>query len=107
MMNTVLFQNLCGSVARGLVCDTLLLFSAFSVAQTTVPATGWNALLPRHVKVINGHDASQVDYAGVCRNQTQLDAFSHDPKVVARLRAQQVDISYLPYDWRLNKLAMP
>lgn len=32
---------------------------------------------------------------------------SDDPKIVARLRAQQITVDYLPYDWNLNGLATP
>ncbi|MEO8993763.1 MAG: DUF547 domain-containing protein, partial [Rhodanobacter sp.] len=53
-------------------------------------------------------DFKQSPYHSVAgllaKHATQL---SDDPKVVARLHTQQVNIKYLPYNWHLNKWTMP
>ncbi len=82
MMSTSLVRCLSGPVARVLLCAALLLSSAASIAQTPVPVARWNDLLQRNVKDIDDGHASQVDYAGMRRDQAQLDAYTHQLSAV-------------------------
>lgn len=82
MMKTLHARRLLGPGLQGLLCTLLLLFSAVSLAQTTVPAAGWNNLLQKNVKVIDDGHAAQVDYAGMRGDQAQLDAYTHQLSAV-------------------------
>lgn len=63
----------------------LLLASAAALAAPPSDAT-WTHLLQRHVVVIDGGHGSQVDYAGMRRDQDQLDAYTHQLSAVTPAR---------------------
>lgn len=81
-MNVSVDRHLPVHAVRALLCIALILFSAPNLAQTT-PSTGaWNELLHERVHVIDHGDASQVDYAGMRRDQAQLEAYTHQLSAV-------------------------
>lgn len=56
---------------------TLLLFGALTPAYAFDQSyDAWTQLLQRHVQVIDGGNASRVDYAGMLQDRTPLDAFT-------------------------------
>lgn len=62
------------ALLQALICTALLLYTACAVAQAP-PTAAWDGLLQRHVRVIDNGHASQVDYAGMRRDQAQLDGY--------------------------------
>lgn len=68
---------------RALLCTALILFSAAGFAAQAPPsAAAWNKLLQQHVHVIHDGRASHVDYAGMRRDQAQLDAYTQQLSAV-------------------------
>ncbi|WP_291775728.1 DUF547 domain-containing protein [Castellaniella sp.] len=56
----------------------LMLLSAAAVAAPMPSSVLWTSLLQRHVVVIDGGHASRVDYAGMRRDRSALDAYTRE-----------------------------
>lgn len=67
----------------------LMLLSATAVAATMPPSALWTVLLQRHVVVIDGGHASRVDYAGMRRDQSTLDAYTRQLSAITPARFAQ------------------
>jgi len=66
-----------GWQARRLMCAVLMLVNAAAAVAVPMPSSGiWNALLERHVVVIDGGHASRVDYAGMRHDEALLDTYT-------------------------------
>jgi hypothetical protein len=68
---------------RPLLSVALMLFSVASIAGAPPSDAVWTALLQRHVVVVDGGHASRVDYAGMRRDQSRLDAYAGQLSAVA------------------------
>ena len=88
MMNAWFDRCRSAPVVQGLLCATLILFSAASLAQAPPSTMGWNDLLQQHVHVMDDGHGSQVDYAGMRRDRTQLDAYARQLSAVTPAQFQ-------------------
>jgi hypothetical protein len=81
-MNRLVDRGLPARIMRALPGLVLILFSAASPALALPSAAGWNELLQQHVRVIDDGHASQVDYAGMRRDQARLDSYTRELSAV-------------------------
>lgn len=81
------------SFLRARTCMQALLFTALLLASIagfaqSPPTKAWGELLQRHVHVIDHGHASQVDYAGMRRDQAQLDSYTRQLSAVTPVQFQ-------------------
>lgn len=68
--------------SRGLFLLALMWVATTSPAAAAPSDAAWTALLQHHVLVIDGGHASQVDYAGMRRDQDRMDAYTRQLSAV-------------------------
>lgn len=79
-------SNYVRAFLRYFLLSFVLVFPAFANGQFNHDS--WDILLKKHVRVIDGGKASQVDYAGMAKDQASLNAYLGD---VASVRKQTFD----------------
>ena len=71
-------------VSRRLVLATLLSSTLSFPARAAFEHATWDALLKKHVTPLRGGQASQVDYAGMARDETALKRYLDSTAAVSR-----------------------